>query len=99
MRVIINLSANKTNKHDCTTKQISPAPDKNRNTFLRSRILVLGRSALDIGLWTLSLAAGEGFEPPVLRSERSVLPGYTIPQRISDLRFQIEDYPIGSAQS
>ena len=30
------------------------------------------------------LAVGEGFEPSLLRSERSVLPGYTIPQDIED---------------
>ena len=42
-----------------------------------------GLWTLDFGHWTLDLdlAAGEGFEPSLLRSERSVLPGYTIPQR------------------
>ena len=47
----------------------------------------------DFRLWTLDLdlAAGEGFEPSLLRSGRSVLPSYTIPQNISDRRFQIEE--------
>jgi hypothetical protein len=47
--------------------------------------MVFGLWTLDFGLWTLVfglgfVAAGEGFEPSLLRSERSVLPGYTIPQ-------------------
>ena len=49
---------------------------------LRPLAFDFGPRTFDFGLSTLDLdlAAGEGFEPSLLRSERSVLPGYTIPQ-------------------
>ena len=67
---------------------------------LRPLAFDFGPRTFDFGLSTLDLdlAAGEGFEPSLLRSERSVLPGYTIPQqnfrlKISDLQWSSFEQP------